>query len=47
MGDPDAWNLREAIIQILSRSGPPGAAMLDDLNITEDQRHALATKTDL
>jgi len=47
MGDPDAWNLREAIIDIFDESGPPGAAMLDDLNITEAQRHALATKTDL
>ncbi len=45
--EPTAATLQRRIRQILSRSGPPGAAMLDDLNITEDQRHALATKTDL
>jgi len=46
MGDPDAWNLREAIIEIFDESGPAGAAMLADLKITEIQRHALANKTD-
>lgn len=46
MGDPDAWNLRLAIIEIFDESGDAGAAILADLNITEAQRHALATKTD-